>query len=158
MIPLSNRTLSYCVFIITLLCILAALAPPYPVQAGPDLPPRDPPPATPLPPSPDKDKKDKDSKNRAPLGAYIELQAQPVSPSDWSVVQWQDSAGGWHEVEGWRGPLPDNTRWWVAAKDFGAGPFRWVIQQGPGGPLLGQSPPFSLPQTAGETVRVTVGP
>ena len=133
-----------------LVCVLAVLGQPLSVQAGPTLPPRDPP-AT---PSPDKDKSGKDK----PVGAYIELQTQITSAGAWSVVQWQDSAGGWHDVEGWRGPLADgnNRRWWVAAKDFGKGPFRWAVTQGQGGSLLGVSAPFKLPSGANETLQVAV--
>ena len=66
-----------------------------------------------------------------PIGTYIEL-AAPEQAGAWSVVQWQDSAGNWHDVEGWRGTLDSHgyIRWWVAAKDFGTGPFRWVITGG----------------------------
>ena len=135
-----------------LVCILALLSQPLSVQAGPTLPPRDPP-TTPTP-SADKDKGDKDK----PAGAYIELQTQIASAGAWSVVQWQDSSGGWHDVEGWRGPLADsnNRRWWVAAKDFGKGPFRWAVTQGQGGSLLGVSAPFNLPSGANETLQVVV--
>lgn len=64
-----------------------------------------------------------------PIGTYIELVA-PEHAGAWTVVQWQDSAGNWHDVEGWRGTLDDRgvRRWWVDAKDFGTGPFRWVIE------------------------------
>lgn len=110
------------------------------------LPPRTTPPAV------EKTKKDKDKDK--PLGAYIELQASTLAGGGWAVVQWQDSTGNWHDVEGWRGSLPGNTRWWVAAKDFGAGPFRWVVTQGPGGPMMSQSAPFNLPDGANETVWV----
>lgn len=134
-----------------LVCVLALLGQPLSVQAGPTLPPRDPPTPT---PSPDKDRGGKDK----PVGAYIELQTQIASTGAWSVVQWQDNAGGWHDVEGWRGPLADgnNRRWWVAAKDFGKGPFRWVVTQGLGGQELGASAPFKLPSGANETLQVVV--
>ena len=135
-----------------LVCILALLSQPLSIQAGPTLPPREPP-TTPTP-SADKDKGGKDK----PAGAYIELQTQIASAGAWSVVQWQDSAGGWHDVEGWRGPLADsnNRRWWVAAKDFGAGPFRWAVTQGQGGSLLGVSAPFNLPSGVNEMLQVVV--
>jgi hypothetical protein len=120
---------------------------PAPAQAGASLPPRKPT-STPGP-----DKKDKSS--HSPVGAYIELQAPAGS---WAVVQWQDSAGNWHEVEGWRGALPASARWWVAAKDFGKGPFRWAVSQGPGGSVLGLSSPFYLPGAANETLGVTAAP
>jgi hypothetical protein len=66
-----------------------------------------------------------------PLGTHIEL-VVPEHAGAWSVVQWQDSAGNWHDAEGWRGTLDSSGYicWWVAAKDFGTGPFRWVITGG----------------------------
>jgi len=92
-----------------------------PVLANGQLPDRSPP-----PPGDDGGRDD-----GGPLGTHIELVA-PEHAGAWSVVQWQDSAGNWHDVEGWRGTL-DSTgyiRWWVAARDFGTGPFRWVITGG----------------------------
>lgn len=121
-------------------------------QAGPTLPPRD-------PPGRGHQEDDDDSGSDKLVGAYIELQTQLTAAGAWSVIQWQDSAGNWHDVEGWRGPLAEgNRRWWVAAKDFGAGPFRWALTQGPGGSLLGVSAPFNLPAQANQTLFVSVGP
>ena len=120
---------------------------PTPAQAGSSLPPRKPTST----PGPDKE----DKSNHSPVGAYIELQAPGGS---WAAVQWQDSAGNWHEVEGWRGSLPASARWWVAAKDFGKGPFRWAVTQEPGGRVLGLSAPFYLPGAANETLGVTALP
>lgn len=120
------------------------------IKAGPSLPPRDPPTATPGP-------KDKDKDAQKPVGAYIELQVQSPQAGLLSVVQWQDSAGGWHDVEGWRGPLAEgNRQWWVAVRDFGAGPFRWSITKGSGGRWVGVSQTFHLPTRANETLWVTV--
>lgn len=135
---------------LTVAALLIGLAWPPRIQAGPSLPPRDPPTATPAP-------KDKDKGAQKPVGAYIELQVQSTQAGLWSVVQWQDSAGGWHDVEGWRGPLAEgNRQWWVAARDFGTGPFRWSITEGSGGRLLDASQTFNLPTHANETLRVTV--
>lgn len=117
-----------------------------PVQAGSILPPR----AT---PTPEKEGKSKGDKH--PAGAYIELQVSGVVGT-WAVVEWQDSSGGWHEVEGWRGSLPGSSRWWVHNKDFGQGLFRWVVKQGPQGPVEGLSQPFTLPVRPNETVQVVV--
>jgi len=74
------------------------------------------------------------------------------------VVQWQDAAGNWHNVEGWQRGLGVGgfERWWVAAKDFNSGPFRWVVTQGPGGPELGVSQPFNLPGGGNQVLRVEV--
>lgn len=93
-----------------------------------------------------------------PVGAYIELHVQPARSGLWAVVQWQDSTEYWHDVEGWRGALDasGSQRWWVAAKDFGTGPFRWVIYWVQGDELLAESDPFNLPQTAGEAVKIEV--
>jgi hypothetical protein len=123
------------------------------VQAGPSLPPRnDPRPTT----QPDDGRKNDD--DDAMVGAYIELHVQPNQANLWAVVQWQDHAGNWHDVSGWRGALEagDYQRWWVAPKDFDTGPFHWLVTQGPGGPALGISQPFSLPVTAGEVVQMMV--
>jgi hypothetical protein len=74
------------------------------------------------------------------------------------MIQWQDSVGVWHDVEGWRSTLDrDNKQvWWVAGADFGKGPFRWVVYQAPEGKLLAKSKTFTLPNSAGETVIIKV--
>lgn len=80
----------------------------------------------------------------------------------WTVVQWQDALGGWHDVEGWRGPLDEMVNGegrrvcWVLDKDFGTGPFRWTVYRSRSGRLLGYSESFHLPRDAGQTVAVTV--
>lgn len=119
------------------------------VQAEGGLPPRERP--VPLRPADDDD-------DDAPVGAYIELHVSPVPPGARSVVQWQDYAGNWHNVEGWQGELgPDAfERWWVAAKDFNTGPFRWQVTQGHAGSGLGVSQPFNLPAGGNQVVRVEV--
>jgi hypothetical protein len=100
----------------------------------------------------------KDGSRGTPPVAYIELQVQPALSGAWSVVQWQDSAGNWHDVEGWRSSLPESgiQRWVVEAKDFNTGPFQWVVRQGQLGSTAGMSNPFNLPAGANETVRVAV--
>jgi hypothetical protein len=98
----------------------------------------------------------RDKEDERPIGAWIELHTQSVPAGAWAVVQWQDSAGNWHDVEGWRGELAKSSRWWVAHKDFGTGAFRWVIMQGQDGPLVGASPAFNLPGSANETLQVTL--
>ena len=122
---------------------------PLPTQAGPELPSR----ATPISISP-ADNEDKDEK---PIGAYIELQPQGNRDGVWTVVQWQDSTGGWQDVEGWQGPVHGGVKkWWVSQVDFDKGPFRWAVYQGQEGELLATSTPFYLPGTANELVRVEV--
>jgi hypothetical protein len=98
------------------------------------------------------------SKDNGPLGAWIELQAQSAPAKAWSMVQWQNELDDWYDVEGWQGSLDGNgyQRWWVHEKDFGNGPFRWVVRQGKDGPVLGISQAFNLPGGTNEAVRVTV--
>lgn len=108
-----------------------------------DLPPR---PPTPTPES-------------SPLrGAFITLRAWNAPLDAWTVVQWQDALGDWHDVEGWRGRLDDKIgaekTWWVAPRDFETGPFRWLVYAEPGGELLGASDAFDLPERTGQVVTV----
>ena len=145
--------------IVCALVVIAGLTGPMPTASA-DLPPR-PTAITPTStPSP---------KPQEPAGAWIELRVQqPGSelPADWqqlwTAVQWQDIEGRWHDVEGWRGALDEvgngvGTKvWWVAQKDFGTGPFRWVVHRGQGGEYLAESEPFTLPPAAGMTVQVAV--
>jgi hypothetical protein len=44
----------------------------------------------------------------------------------------------------------------VASKDFGDGPFRWVVNQGTGGTVVGTSATFNLPTEPFETLFVTI--
>lgn len=94
----------------------------------------------------------------APRGAHVRLDPAGLGRHGyWSVVQWLDARGDWHDVEGWRGhPDADGgKRWWVQSKDFGTGPFRWAVYVAEGGPEMAASAPFRLP--AGADVTVTVG-
>jgi hypothetical protein len=154
----------------TVCAFLVVAALPAWVQAqSKDLPPRPPtatPTATPLPPT---GKPQSRPRPAGPGGAWIALDCQLAAqsrsvfvPELWTAVQWQDSRGRWHDVEGWRGQLEavangrGTKRWWVAQKDFGTGPFRWVVRRGQEGALLAASQPFSLPRAKGETVRVGI--
>lgn len=132
-----------------LICtFLAGALPPSMTQAAliSPLPPR----STPVPPPADEDDE--------PIDAYIELQVQSAPSGVWTVVQWQDSAGIWHDVKGWQGTLDEGGRrvWWVARTDFGKGPFRWVIYQSPDGDRLAESETFYLPNSTGETGTIEV--
>jgi hypothetical protein len=98
----------------------------------------------------------------SPGWAVIELHVQPTQAERWTVVQWQDVRGGWHDVEGWRGTLDEVSngvgmkKWWVARPDFDTGPFRWVIYQNQGGKLLAVSEAFRLPRYENTVVVVEV--
>jgi hypothetical protein len=97
-----------------------------------------------------------------PFGSYIELRLPTDNINLWTVVQWQDSLGGWHDVETWRGILDEINRhkgdklWWVYPRDYGKGPFRWQVYQSPGGALLATSSSFNLPAAANQRVIVEV--
>lgn len=116
-------------------------------QAGSGLPSR----ATPPPDS------DRDHDRGEPVGATIELVGVEAAAGAWTVVQWQDSNGDWHNVEGWQGTLTATGQsWWVHPKDFGRGPFRWVVQSDPGGPVTAISEPFYLPAFPHETLQISI--
>jgi hypothetical protein len=96
-----------------------------------------------------------------PEGGLIELWIY-FAPKEtlWTIVQWQDGLGNWHDVEGWRGApdQDDKVIWWVASSDLGKGPFRWMVYQGQDGKLIAKSETFYLPHQAGEVVKVLLRP
>jgi hypothetical protein len=61
-------------------------------------------------------------------------------------------------LNGLQGTLEGDNRkqWWVAEKDFGTGPFRWALTEGPAGPLLAVSGNFTLPTHPQERLSITV--
>lgn len=64
----------------------------------------------------------------------------------WSLVQWVDGAGNWHNVTGWLGQIVGGeVQWRVLPKDYDTGPFRWVILDAPDGAIVAASKPFTLP-------------
>lgn len=84
-------------------------------------------------------------------GAYIELQlsgATVGSEGVWTIVQWVDEFGEWHDVSGWQGTveLDGSQTWWVAPDDLGKGPFRWQVYASENGDLLATSDEFMLPE------------
>jgi len=89
--------------------------------------------------------------------SHIRLVVTPAQDGLWSVVEWQGSDGAWHVVDGWQGTVEAGSkRWAVYERNFGEGPFRWVIYESPAGALVGQSLPFTLPVTAGEELTVYI--
>jgi len=97
-------------------------------------------------------------------GSYIELRVPADNIALWTVVQWRDLQGNWHDVETWRGILDEinnhkgDKLWWVYPRDYGKGPFRWVIYDRPDGQVLAASRSFNLPAAANlhEIVEVTL--
>ena len=105
----------------------------------------------------------------ASCGAHIGLrvllpQTWPRTKVDWrdlwTVVQWQDLLGQWHDVRGWRGALDvavidedgllvGSKVWWVDKAGLGKGPLRWQVYQGKEGEgkLLVTSGAFYLPNS-----------
>jgi hypothetical protein len=93
-------------------------------------------------------------------GAYIELQVPTAHSAWWTTVQWQDGQRNWHDVTTWQGGLDEINSglgvktWWVAPADLGKGPFRWVVSDVQGGPVVAISEAFNLP--ASQRVKVVV--
>ena len=147
--------------VVGIVCVLSVVAvlPPA-IQAAPSaLPPR---PDPGLPPRPDPQPvppstlpAPSSDKSESPVGCYIDLQVHAPQSMGWTVVQWQDDQGNWHDVEGWQGTLDaGHKKWWVDLKDFGRGPFRWLVyRDDPGEPQF-MSEPFYLPQVPFETTTV----
>jgi hypothetical protein len=84
-------------------------------------------------------------------GTYIELRLPTDNINLWTVVQWQDGVGNWHDVEGWRGTLDfindhkGDKVWWVLPYSYGDGPCRWLVYDHPDGNILATSHSFYLP-------------
>jgi hypothetical protein len=91
-------------------------------------------------------------------GAYIELRLSSMQSGLWTVVQWQDALGVWHDVEGWQSIIDEAGRvqWWLGPENFGSGPFRWQVYQSIGSELLATSQSFDLPHAARQWVVVEV--
>ena len=124
------------VLFISLLALAALAAPAFALPPRPD-------PAAPA------------SAPKLPNGA-IELIVDGATPGLWTVVQWQDGTGDWHDVPGWQGALDATHQktWWVDSADYGKGPFRWVVGQGD--ETLAASESFDLPAARGQVVRVFI--
>ena len=97
-----------------------------------------------------------------PAGGLIILQVEatlPVLDGLWTVVQWQDANGDWHDVEGWQGNFNEKLEviWWVAPEDLGKGPFHWLITERQGSTIaVTNSKPFFLPAKNRSIVNVEV--
>lgn len=90
-------------------------------------------------------------------GGFIELRIEgQLVEGIWTLVQWQDAQGDWHDVTGWQGTLDEGNvkTWWVGEEDLGAGPFRWMAVVDTA--VIGTSEAFFLPVQPGEKVIVTI--
>lgn len=92
------------------------------------------------------------------VGGHIELSLDSFNIRYWTEVEWQDSAGQWHIVDGWRGCSTNQgfTRWFVETTDFGKGPFRWQVYNLSDKGLVASSRDFYLPRKQFETVMVEI--
>jgi len=159
-----NRVLVFAGLCVTLVIVLLPLAAQAAPAAIPPVPTR-PPTPTPTPIA------SASAQAAPPDGSRIELR---VKFSDtwpevgmqwqdlWTVVQWRDDRGYWHNVEGWQGTLDEvqdgvgEKVWWVAEADLGKGPFRWLVYQERDGRLLVASDSFYLPSDVGRVALVEV--
>ena len=166
-----NRVLIFvglCVALVVVLLPLAAQAAPAAIPPVPTRPPTPTPTPTASPSVPS-------APVAAPDGSRIELQAKfsdrwsgtGMEWQDlWTVSQWRDHRGYWHDVEGWQGTLDEvqggvgKKVWWVDEADLDRGPFRWLVYQERNGNLLAASDFFYLPSDVGrvEVVEVAVLP
>jgi hypothetical protein len=156
MITIRWRTAFGFTLALVLLCTLGFMlsSSAVPTQAGFDsLPSRSTPTPVPIHPA-----NNSDNNNSESPVSRIELYTQPTQAGLWAVVQWSDSAGSWHDVDGWKGSVDSGFQTWgVFQSEFGRGPFRWVVSQGSGGKIVGTSASFNLPgQKETATIRVSL--
>ncbi|MEM7130393.1 MAG: hypothetical protein AAF702_28975 [Chloroflexota bacterium] len=96
-------------------------------------------------------------KKPKPPVAILLLEVQPVQSGLSSIVQWQDFQDDWHDVDGWRGTVVNGkTIWWVEEKDWGTGPFRWVVYEVESESVVAESTPFDLPANNSEPKVIQV--
>lgn len=113
-----------------------------------------------------------------PSKPAAEPTAEPVKPQEggkivlhlypdqraWTVVQWQDKFGQWHDIHSWQGDAAWDEQnqewiveWWVARENFSEGPFRWT---GYADQSQNQrkfvTASFTLPDQAGQVTHVSV--
>lgn len=100
-----------------------------------------------------------------PNFSTITVQVPGVPEGAWVGVQWRDVNGNWHNVDGWQGPLERSTatgqsskHWGVFERDYGRGPFRWIVYAPTGGAVFATSPSFFLPSGGGANLAMTVLP
>ena len=101
-----------------------------------------------------------------PPEASITLTVVNAPAGAWTAVQWSVPGGTtWYNVETWVGPL-DQAQYgwmphWVDRKDYGTGPFRWVVYDkdpSQGGGIWAVSDPFYFPTRDGQMVWTQITP
>lgn len=67
----------------------------------------------------------------------------------WTSVQWLDEEDEWQDASGWQSDFNENGMvvWAVAAKDYGTGPYRWVIYTEEDGTVHSTTDLFYLPES-----------
>ncbi len=102
--------------------------------------------------------------NASSRGATIVLTVVNPPAGAWTAVQWGNADSTlWHNVDNWVVPLTldqkGQMRWRVDPKDFGTGPFRWVIYDkdpAQGGIIVRVSQAFNFPTRENESVSVSI--
>lgn len=150
-------TVIVCTSLVGLMGLGLALSNTQEVSASPVLPPR----FTPVPGAPSSNGSDVSyitARINCGEGCEIDSSWQPL----YTVVQWQDNDGVWHDVQGWQSQLlvqeekPAIQTWAVAPSHFGRGPFRWLILDHEMHEVLGVSTNFFLPQMSHTSVSVEI--
>ena len=126
-------------------------------QTDSNMPPRPIPPSKPASTEPEDENKDELD------GGKIVLHL-PAGINAWTIVQWQDEFGRWHDIQGWGGyPTWDAqnqewaVEWWVDEENFSEGPFRWVGTADENNQKrLFVTASFILPERMGQIVDITL--
>jgi LysM repeat protein len=95
----------------------------------------------------------------SPSAGTIQLFTNGAPASAWTSVEWKDTQGLWHAVNGWQGGLDaaGQRLWWVDQADLGTtGVYRWVVYEEMGGLVWATSATFRLPTKIGEGVSVSL--
>ncbi len=72
---------------------------------------------------------------------------QFISDGLTTVVQYYDASGQWRDVSGWVQPLRNTNQvlWNVLRRDWGTGPYRWVVKNATKGYVMATTSGFYLP-------------
>ncbi|MBL8092634.1 MAG: hypothetical protein JNL73_00605 [Anaerolineales bacterium] len=95
--------------------------------------------------------------------AHITLYVTGAPSTAWVEVEWQNPVdSSWQVVTGWQGDL-DYTdsgvaykQWAVDQRDYGTGPFRWVVCVKKGGAVMATSQTFKLPTDSAANLVMTL--